>query len=178
MVCDTVTSWRQVYKTAGNEVGAIQYYSSHTDSTPLRCCLKDGDFVENVNACTSVDDEEKSYSFNEGTGQCTEHTCIRTNLYLPNTDWQRDAILILRGDMCVDQPDTIVDDSVCCYEIQEGCTKEEPFPNEYQQPSMCLDDECTQCSLSYYAATNYFSDDVLTRRIVDYDGGLLQATFE
>jgi hypothetical protein len=104
MTCDTVTSWRQVYMTAGDEVGAITYMSSHSDSTPLRCCLKDEDFAENVNACTGVDDDEKSWTWDVTTNTCTESTCTRFNLYLPN-DWAREAILIMRGDTCVPKPD-------------------------------------------------------------------------
>ena len=69
----------------------------------------------------------------------------------------------------------IADRDECCYEIQEGCGDEEPFPPEFVAPSSCLNDDCSMCSLSYYDATNYLSQDgALLRRIVDYAGGITQ----
>ena len=54
MVCDSVSSERQVYKTMNSgEVGAITYTAPHTDSSPLRCCLAIDDWMENPMACTS-----------------------------------------------------------------------------------------------------------------------------
>ena len=83
MTCDTVTSWRSVYMTSAGEAGAITYYSSHTDSTPLRCCLKDDEWHENVNACDGRDDEETIFTFDVTSGTCSATTCTRYNLYLP-----------------------------------------------------------------------------------------------
>ena len=83
MTCDTVTSWRSVYMTGAGETGAITYYSTHTDSTPLRCCLKDDEWHQNVDACTGVDEQEVTYSIEVNTGNCIETTCTRYNLYLP-----------------------------------------------------------------------------------------------
>ena len=71
-----------------------------------------------------------------------------------------------------------MDASVCCYEIGEGCTKVEPFPPEFVYPSECLTDDCSACGLTYYDATNYYSGDTLTRRIIDYDGGLSDDLFD
>ena len=141
--------------TSAGEAGAITYYSSHTDSTPLRCCLKDDEWHENVNACTGVDDDEKSWTWDDTTNTCTESTCTRYNLYLPTEGNLRDAILILRGDTCEPQGTATVDRDTCCYEIQEGCGDEEGRPPLYVGGS-CTNDDCSTCSLEYYDATNYF----------------------
>ena len=72
------------------------------------------DWIENPNACNSVDEEEKSWEY-DGTF-CFETVCTRTNLYLPKMGEMRD-VLRMEGDMCVDPATTTVDDSICCEEI-------------------------------------------------------------
>ena len=67
-----------------------------------------------------------------------------------------------------------VDKDICCTEAGQGCGRIEHTPPEYTGGS-CLNDECSECSLTSYMATNYFNDDdALINRIVDYDSGLTE----
>ena len=101
MVCDSVSSERQVYRTMnGGDVGAITYASSHTDSSPLRCCIAMDEWMQNPMACTSIDEDEFKYVWNDEESSCVQERCTRTNLYLPY-DGMRDLVLALAGDTCV-----------------------------------------------------------------------------
>ena len=66
-ICDSHTLERNVYYLSNDEVGAITYNSLHIDSSPLRCCLKFDDFVENPNACVEHETTEITYMWNSAT---------------------------------------------------------------------------------------------------------------
>ena len=84
---------------------------------------------------------------------------------------------MLLGDTCVPKSEVLVHRDVCCENIGQGCGAVEEFPPQYVEPSSCLNDDCSMCSLSFYGATNYFDvDGVLLRRIIDYAGGIMQDT--
>ena len=76
--CEFHTFERKVYRTmnSGDYVESI-FRSLRAKSNRLKCCQSINDFEDNIYACTSQDDEEKAYTYDETSKKCTETTCIR-----------------------------------------------------------------------------------------------------
>ena len=74
--------------------------------------------------------------------------------------------------MCTNERIEYLGKEDCCREAGQGCGRIEMTPPEYTEASSCNNDDCSECSLTYYSATNYFNDNGdLLNRIVDYDSG-------
>ena len=156
-----------------NEVAAIFYTTIDSESTRLRCCLAGvEDFKENDEACEYQTEEVKDYLLNGDV--CEVTICDRTDTYLPNDGSSRALIFHKFGESCTNERTELLGKEDCCRGAGQGCGRIEHTPPEYTGGS-CLNDECSECSLTSYMATNYFNDDdALINRIVDYDSGVTE----
>ena len=153
-----------------NEVVSISYHTISSESTLLRCCLAADEFRENSDACAYETETVKTYELNQA-GDCIETTCDRIDTYLPNDGLSRDLIFYKEGEECTPTGSTTVEKDICCIEAELGCGRTEMTPPEYTTGS-CNNDECSDCSLTYHSATNYFNDaNEQINRIVDYKSG-------
>ena len=112
--CETVTGQRQkIIDTAGALVG-LTYDVTDTASTPLRCCLAAGDFIENVQACQQDTEQYEEFEYDptapEGE-QCSKVTYEVTNADAPGLVSR--VVQIVLGDP-VEIAREFVGDDVCC----------------------------------------------------------------
>ena len=183
--CDAVVLERTVGYLASNGMeAAIWYYAPHMDSTLLRCCLAQEDWMENINACLEPEaqDPETSYEYkvpdgaDEGTpAQCFEDSCVRSNIYAPGSGTRR--VLVEEGE-CISEDGfpKAVEASVCCENgVLEACEDdsiEEKEGDPDVQDVMCVEDEegmCNECMIMEFPVTEYLDSEGMVINSVTSD---------